>query len=131
MFYPHLDFFFSFRLLGNNLQEDDITALKKKSLKSVIAAHIDENFGQVFWEGWWDWIFQRCKMCNDEKIVSFLTKVYRGLSLCNGKETEWMRQWYTQLDSFFQERIHRCAIKNISKRMEALRLMFQEQLRKM
>ncbi|XP_077332758.1 NACHT, LRR and PYD domains-containing protein 3-like isoform X3 [Lithobates pipiens] len=118
-------------LLGNNLQADDITALKKKSLKSVIAAHIDENFGQVFWEGWWDWIFQRCKMCNDEKIVSFLTKVYRGLSLCNGKETEWMRQWYTQLDSFLQERIHRCAIKNISKRMEALRLMFQEQLRKM
>lgn len=118
-------------LLGNNLQADDITALKKNSLKSVIAAHIDENFGQVFWEGWWDWIFQRCKMCNDEKIVSFLTKVYRGLSLCNGKETEWMRQWYTQLDSFLQDRIHRCAIKNISKRMEALRLMFQEQLRKM
>ncbi|KAM5191753.1 NACHT, LRR and PYD domains-containing protein 3-like [Mantella aurantiaca] len=115
-------------LLGNNLQSDDIAALKTKSLKSIIVANIDENLGQEFWEGWWDWIFQRCKMCSDEKIISFLTKVYRGLSLCNGKETEWMRHWYTQVDSFLQERIQCCAIKNISKRMEALRLMFQDQL---
>ncbi|XP_018414478.1 PREDICTED: protein NLRC3-like [Nanorana parkeri] len=115
-------------LLGNNLQSEDIVAIKAKSLKSIIVAHIDENFGQEFWEGWWDWIFQRCKMCNDEKIVSFLSKVYRGLSLCNGKETEWMKHWYTQVDSFLQERIRHCAIRNISKRMNDLRLMFQEQL---
>ncbi|XP_063774401.1 NLR family CARD domain-containing protein 3-like isoform X1 [Pseudophryne corroboree] len=114
-------------LLGNNLEPDDITALKAKSSKSIIAAHIDENFGQDFWQGWWLWIFQRCKMCNDEKIVSFLTKVYRGLGLCSGKDIEWMKNWYKEVDDFLQERINQCSVKNITKRMEALRQMFQQQ----
>ncbi|KAM9330492.1 NACHT, LRR and PYD domains-containing protein 3-like [Gastrophryne carolinensis] len=118
-------------LLGNNIQSSDIAALKAKSQKSIIVAHIDENFGQEFWEGWWAWIFQRCKMCNDEKIVAFLTKVHHGLSLCIGKDTDWMRHWYTQVDTLLQQRIELCAIKAITKRMEALRMMFQQQLTKL
>ncbi|XP_066430065.1 NLR family CARD domain-containing protein 3-like [Eleutherodactylus coqui] len=114
-------------LLGNNLHPENITALKAKSHKSIIVAHIDEHYGKDFWEGWWDWIFQRCKVCNDEKIVSFLTKVYRGLGLCDGRDTEWMRNWYMQIDEFLQRRIQQCSIKNIAKKMEDLRQMFQQQ----
>ncbi|XP_073495197.1 NACHT, LRR and PYD domains-containing protein 3-like isoform X2 [Phyllobates terribilis] len=114
-------------LLGNNLHPENITALKAKSHKSIIVAHIDEKYGKDFWQGWWDWIFQRCKICNDEKIVSFLTKVYRGLGLCDGKNTEWMKDWYMQMDEFLQERIQQCSIKNIAKKMEALRHMFHQQ----
>ncbi|XP_073445379.1 NACHT, LRR and PYD domains-containing protein 3-like [Dendrobates tinctorius] len=114
-------------LLGNNLHPENITALKAKSHQSIIVAHIDEKYGKDFWQGWWDWIFQRCKLCNDEKIVSFLTKVYRGLGLCNGKDTEWMKDWYMQMDEFLQERIQQCSIKNIAKKMDALKHMFQQQ----
>ncbi|KAM3937160.1 NACHT, LRR and PYD domains-containing protein 3-like [Leptodactylus fuscus] len=114
-------------LLGNNLNHEDITDLKAKQDKNIIVAHIDENYGKDFWQGWWDWIFQRCKICNDEKIVSFLTKVYRGLGLCNGKNTEWMKDWYMEINYFLQERIHQCSIKNIAKKMEDLRQMFQQQ----
>ncbi|XP_071974670.1 NACHT, LRR and PYD domains-containing protein 3-like [Engystomops pustulosus] len=114
-------------LLGNNLQPENITALKGKSDKSIIVAHIDETYGKDFWQGWWEWIFQRCKICNDEKIVSFLTKVYRGLGLCDGKEAKWMNDWYIQINAFLQERIQQCSIKNIAKKMEDLRQMFQQQ----
>ncbi|CAN2388940.1 LRR and PYD domains-containing protein 3-like [Pristimantis euphronides] len=114
-------------LLGNNLHRENITTLKAKSHKNIIVAHIDENFGQDFWQGWWDWIFHRCKICNDEKIVSFLTKVYRGLGLCDGKDTEWMRGWYMQMNDFLQERIQQCSVKNIAKKMEELKQMFQQQ----
>lgn len=103
-------------MLGNNLNPENIIALKAKSQKSIIVAHIDENYGKDFWQGWWDWIFQRCKICNDEKIVSFLTKVYRGLGLCDGKDSGWMKDWYTQMDGFLQERIQQCSIKNIAKK---------------
>ncbi|XP_068126868.1 NACHT, LRR and PYD domains-containing protein 3-like [Hyperolius riggenbachi] len=118
-------------LLGNNVQPAEIEALRAISQKNIIVTCIDENYGREFWEDWWDWIFQRCKMCNDEKIVTFLTKVHLGLDLCCGKGTEWMRHWYIQVDDLLLARIHHCTVKNISKRMETLRLMFQEQLKKL
>ncbi|XP_056407773.1 NLR family CARD domain-containing protein 3-like [Hyla sarda] len=114
-------------LLGNNVDPENITALKEKTHKSIIVAHIDENYGKDFWQGWWDWIFQRCKICNDEKIVSFLTKVYRGLGLCDGKDAEWMKDWYMQINGFLQERIQQCSIRNIARKMEDLKQMFQQQ----
>ncbi|XP_053317536.1 NACHT, LRR and PYD domains-containing protein 3-like [Spea bombifrons] len=114
-------------LLGNELKPDDLTALATKPHRRVIVAQIDNDFGQEFWKGWWDWIFQRCKMCNDEKIVAFLTKVYRGLGLCLGKNTGWMGEWYIELDNFLQERIMNCSINNIKKRIETLKQMFLEQ----
>ncbi|KAM4807730.1 NACHT, LRR and PYD domains-containing protein 3-like [Rhinophrynus dorsalis] len=114
-------------LLGNRLQSENLIELNRKPHRSVIVAHIDDNFGQAFWQGWWDWIFQRCNICSDEKIVSFLTKVWRGLGLCNGKNTDWMSNWYIEVDKLLQERIKYCSVNNIKKRMEAVRQMFQQQ----
>ncbi|KAM8939418.1 NACHT, LRR and PYD domains-containing protein 3-like [Pelodytes ibericus] len=113
--------------LGNKLQPDDLTILKAKPQGKIIVAHIDSDFGEQFWQGWWNWIFQRCKMCSDEKIVVFLTKVYRGLGLCHGKNTAWMDNWYGEIDNFLQERIKNCSINNIKKKIEKLQQMFCEQ----
>ncbi|KAM4706638.1 NACHT, LRR and PYD domains-containing protein 3-like [Discoglossus pictus] len=112
-------------LLGNNLQAADFPLPKTKQ-RSLIVAHIDDDFGKDFWQGWWDWIFHRCKMCSDEKIVSFLTKVYRGLSLCQGKNVEWMCNWYVEVDNLLKERIKNCSVVNVRKRQESLQQMFQE-----
>ncbi|CAH2301248.1 NACHT, LRR and PYD domains-containing 3-like [Pelobates cultripes] len=114
-------------LLGNKLQADELAALIVNPHKKVIVVHIDNDYGEEFWQGWWGWIFQRCKMCSDEKIVAFLTKVYRGLGLCHGKSTTWMDNWYTQIDQFLQERIKNCPVNNIRKKIETLKQMFHEQ----
>uniref|UniRef100_A0A8C5PRT6 Uncharacterized protein n=1 Tax=Leptobrachium leishanense TaxID=445787 RepID=A0A8C5PRT6_9ANUR len=114
-------------LLGNGLQAGDHTVLMEKSAKKVIVAHIDQDYGEEFWQGWWDWIFQRCKMCSDEKIVSFLTKVYRGLGLCDGKDITWMRNWYIEIDNFLEDRVKNCCITHIKKRIESLQQKFREQ----
>ncbi|XP_053559468.1 NACHT, LRR and PYD domains-containing protein 3 [Bombina bombina] len=114
-------------LLGNNLQEDAFQLLRKKRMRNIIVVHIDDDYGQEFWQGWWDWIFQRCQLCGDEKIVSFLTKVCIGLGLCQGRNADWMASWYIEVDNLLQERIKQCLVVNVKKRLEALRQMFCEQ----
>ncbi|KAE8630736.1 hypothetical protein XENTR_v10000936 [Xenopus tropicalis] len=114
-------------LLGNRIPAQRLTEFKEKPYRNVIVAHIDESFGIDFWQGWWDWIFQRCKICSDEKIVSFLTKVFSGLSVFNEKNTSWMNTWYTEVDKLLQLRIRYCSITNIKKRMESLQQMFMQQ----
>ncbi|XP_075465227.1 NACHT, LRR and PYD domains-containing protein 12-like isoform X2 [Ascaphus truei] len=114
-------------LLGNKLEGDDITLLKANPHRNVIVADINDEFGKDFWQDWWHWIFKRCKTCNDEKIVSFLTKVYCGLSLSQGKDIEWLSDWYTEVDTFLQERIKQCTVNTMKRRMEGLQQLFHKQ----
>ncbi|OCT99940.1 NLR family CARD domain-containing protein 3 [Xenopus laevis] len=115
-------------LLGNRVPAQSLSEFKEKPYRNVIVAHIDESFGIDFWQGWWDWIFQRCKICGDEKIVSFLTKVFSGLNVCNERNTSWMRTWYTEVDNLLELRIRSCSVTNIKKRMQSLQQMFIQQL---
>ncbi|KAG8454152.1 hypothetical protein GDO86_000699 [Hymenochirus boettgeri] len=110
-------------LLGNRLGAENMKEFTAKPYKNVIVAHFDERFGKDFWQGWWEWILQRCKICSNEKIVSFLTKVWLGL--CHGQNTSWMRTWYIEVDKLLQTRIKFCSATNIRKRMESLQKMFQ------
>ncbi|XP_030046611.1 NACHT, LRR and PYD domains-containing protein 3 [Microcaecilia unicolor] len=109
-------------IIGSKIQESEIIKLRAKSSGNLIISDFNDASGRDFWEGWFQWIFQRCEICTDEKLVSFLTKVCRGLSLCQG--TDWACEWYAEMAKLLQKRMQHCLVDNVKRRMHTLEQIF-------
>ncbi|XP_069486802.1 NACHT, LRR and PYD domains-containing protein 3-like [Ambystoma mexicanum] len=115
-------------MVGNKLRESDIANLRTCPSGSLIVASFSDD--RDFWKGWCNWIFQRCEVCSDEKLVTFLSKVCRGVSLSRiqEKDPEWMLEWYGEVAALLRQRIKLCNTDNLKRRMCILEQTFSSQL---
>ncbi|KAJ1206268.1 hypothetical protein NDU88_001677 [Pleurodeles waltl] len=115
-------------VVGNKLCKDDVAKLRANPRGSLIIAGFNDD--RDFWQEWCNWIFQRCEVCSDEKLVSFLSKVCRGMRLSRSedKDPEWMIEWYNQVSKLLLERIKKCNVDNMKRKMGTLEETFSSQL---
>ncbi|XP_078533601.1 NACHT, LRR and PYD domains-containing protein 12-like [Lissotriton helveticus] len=115
-------------IVGNKLCKEDAAKLSANPRGSCIISGFNDD--RDIWQEWCDWIFQRCEVCSDEKLVSFLSKVCRGVSLSRSEEQDptWMLEWYIQVAKLLNERIKKCNVDNIKRRMRTLEETFSSQL---
>ncbi|XP_072439853.1 NACHT, LRR and PYD domains-containing protein 3-like [Chiloscyllium punctatum] len=112
-------------LIGNCLQEKDLVKLSQKlnpSNSGFLITGFNDDHSQ--WVGWCDWILQRCQLCDNEKLVYFLIKIFNNL-LQNSTFT-WMPQWCKELQALLQNRIQKCMSEEIRTKLEKLKEMISQ-----
>eukprot|EP00062_Callorhinchus_milii_P007523 gi/632949261/ref/XP_007890059.1/ PREDICTED: uncharacterized protein LOC103177622 [Callorhinchus milii] len=103
-------------LIGNKLEEEDVEKLHQNLLDSSLLVTGFSN--DCLWEGWCDWILQRCQVCDSETLVYFLIKIFHGIS--QNQSFVWMPKWCEDLQVLLKDRIGTCRKEDIKKKLEKL-----------
>ncbi|XP_038648816.1 NACHT, LRR and PYD domains-containing protein 1 homolog isoform X2 [Scyliorhinus canicula] len=107
-------------LVGHCLREEDLVrlsqSLKPSNLGFLITGFSDDRDQ---WEGWCDWILQRCQVCDSEKLVYFLIKIFN--EFLQNKTFLWMLQWCKELQEILQDRIRKCKTEATRNKLEKLK----------
>ncbi|XP_078068280.1 NACHT, LRR and PYD domains-containing protein 3-like isoform X2 [Mustelus asterias] len=107
-------------LIGHCLQEEDLTKLSeslKPSNSGLLITGFSDDHDQ--WEGWCDWILQRCQLCDNEKLNHFLMKIFN--EFLQNKTFMWMPQWCKELQQLLKDRIRKCKTEEIRNKLEKLK----------
>ncbi|CAN9509521.1 unnamed protein product [Ophioblennius macclurei] len=93
---------------------NDLTDVGPQSVlnqKSITLSFTDDDT----WETWGDWVFKRCEVNSNEKLVMFLHKVCNLSAQC--LETKWVMTFYTKLSRLIKSRIESCTEEDICKKL--------------
>ncbi|XP_051900916.1 NACHT, LRR and PYD domains-containing protein 3-like isoform X2 [Pristis pectinata] len=105
--------------IGHSLEEGDTERLKQElspaALGLIVAGFCDDR---QLWQGWCDWVRQRCYTCTDDKLLHFLHKIFP----CHRPSSRlwWVQQWCTALQELLQERIDRCRLAETRRKLQKL-----------
>ena len=80
--------------------------------ESITVNFTDDNM----WEAWGDWVFKRCEISSNEKLVTVLHKVCNISACC--LEAQWAKTFYTKLSQLVRSRIECCTEEDMCKRLE-------------
>ncbi|XP_047464421.1 NACHT, LRR and PYD domains-containing protein 3-like isoform X2 [Mugil cephalus] len=77
---------------------------------SITVNFTDDNM----WEAWGEWVFKRCELSSNEKLLTVLHKVC-NISAC--LEAEWVMTFYRQLAQLIKSRIECCTEDDMCKKL--------------
>ncbi|XP_023155726.2 protein NLRC3-like [Amphiprion ocellaris] len=67
------------------------------------------------WEAWGQWVFRRCEVSSNEKLVTVLPKVCNISAPC--LEAQWAKTFYNQLAQLIKSRIEACTEDDMCKKL--------------
>ncbi|XP_069026459.1 NACHT, LRR and PYD domains-containing protein 3-like [Embiotoca jacksoni] len=68
------------------------------------------------WEGWGQWVFKRCEVSSNDKLVMVLHKVCNVSVHC--LEAQWAKTFYSQLSQLIKDRIECCTEDDMCKKLK-------------
>lgn len=68
------------------------------------------------WEEWGQWVFHRCEVSSNEKLVTVLYKVCNISVHC--LEIHWARTFYKKLTHLIKTRIEQCTEDDMCRKLE-------------
>ena len=78
---------------------------------------ITVNFtDDAMWEAWGEWVFKRCEVSSNEKLVMVLHKVCNISVHC--LEAQWAKTFYSNLSQLITSRIECCTEDDMCKKLE-------------
>ncbi|XP_041840356.1 NLR family CARD domain-containing protein 3-like [Melanotaenia boesemani] len=93
-----------------NLQETELEFLR-------IQQSITVNFtDDAMWEAWGEWVFKRCEVSSNEKLVMVLHKVCNISTHC--LKAEWAKTFYNRLSQLIKSRIECCTEEDMCKKLK-------------
>lgn len=94
--------------IWNDLKDTETSS----SEESIIVTFTDDKA----WEEWGVWVFKRCEVSSNEKLVKVLHKV------CNisvpGLEAKWAKTFYKKLQQLIKHRIACCTEDDMQKKLK-------------
>ncbi|XP_032366887.1 NACHT, LRR and PYD domains-containing protein 3 [Etheostoma spectabile] len=80
--------------------------------ESITVSFTDDDM----WAGWGEWVFKRCEVSSNNKLVTVLHKVCNVSARC--LETQWAKTFYKQLSQLIRQRIECCTEEDMSKKLK-------------
>ncbi|XP_042368406.1 NACHT, LRR and PYD domains-containing protein 3-like isoform X2 [Plectropomus leopardus] len=80
--------------------------------ESVTVSFTDDKM----WEAWGEWVFKRCEVSSNEKLVMVLHKVCNISVHC--LESQWAKTFYKQLSRLIKHRLECCTEDDMCKRLK-------------
>ncbi|XP_061565572.1 NLR family CARD domain-containing protein 3-like [Cololabis saira] len=80
--------------------------------ESITLNFTDDNI----WEGWVEWVFKRCEVSSNEKLVMVLHKVCNISVHC--VERQWAKSFYNKLSQLIESRIECCTEDDMCKKLK-------------
>lgn len=68
------------------------------------------------WETWGEWVFRRCEVSSNEKLVMVLHKVCNIPIHC--LEVQWARNFYKKLSELIERRIECCTEDDMCRKLK-------------
>ncbi|KAM9335865.1 NACHT, LRR and PYD domains-containing protein 3-like [Symphorus nematophorus] len=96
--------------IWNNLTDTDSEPLCTK--ESITVTFTDDST----WEAWGDWVFKRCEVSSNEKLVMVLHKVCNISIHC--LEAQWAKTFYKKLSQLIKRRIESCTEDDMCKKLK-------------
>ncbi|XP_070785970.1 NLR family CARD domain-containing protein 3-like [Enoplosus armatus] len=94
---------------------NDLTDTEPESLctqESITVNFTDDDT----WEAWGEWVFKRCEVSSNEKLVMVLHKVCNISVHC--LEAQWAKTFYKQLSQLIKSRIECCTEDDMCKKLK-------------
>lgn len=103
---------FSHRAIWNELTDSEAESVSGISTEKSITVNFTDD---IMWEGWGEWVFNRCEVSSNEKLVTVLHKV------CNTSvhlmETQWAKIFYKRISQLIKIRIESCTEEDMCKKL--------------
>ncbi|XP_034712890.1 NACHT, LRR and PYD domains-containing protein 3-like [Etheostoma cragini] len=80
--------------------------------ESITVSFTDDDM----WAGWGEWVFKRCEVSSNNKLVMVLHKVCNVPVHC--LETQWAKTFYKQLSQLIRQRIECCTEEDMYKKLK-------------
>ncbi|XP_015232786.1 PREDICTED: NACHT, LRR and PYD domains-containing protein 12-like [Cyprinodon variegatus] len=97
-------------LIWNNLNETESASVCGQD--SIAVNFTDEEL----WEEWGKWVFKRCEVSSNEKLLAVLHKVCNMSTDC--LELQWAKTFYSQLSQLIKRRIECCTEDDMCKKLQ-------------
>uniref|UniRef100_A0AAY5EZ69 NACHT domain-containing protein n=1 Tax=Electrophorus electricus TaxID=8005 RepID=A0AAY5EZ69_ELEEL len=98
--------------IWNNVTDDEAERLNSLYPgQCFVVSFTDDSM----WEGWAQWVLQRCEVSSSEKLVTFLQKVC-DISLCS-LESSWARTFFGTLTQLIRTRIEQCLEEDVRRKL--------------
>ncbi|RVE60616.1 hypothetical protein OJAV_G00182810 [Oryzias javanicus] len=127
---------------GNRVTHKGLLSLKNvtpEPLKIVVAiwndlydtnpesVHTQESIKVNFtdddmWDSWGEWVFRRCEVSSNEKLVTVLHKVCKISAQC--LEAQWAKTFYRKLSELIKSRIECCVEDDMCKKLKTFDCLF-------
>uniref|UniRef100_A0A8C4I429 NACHT domain-containing protein n=1 Tax=Dicentrarchus labrax TaxID=13489 RepID=A0A8C4I429_DICLA len=98
------------KTIWNDLTDTDPESLCTK--ESITVNFTDDDM----WGGWGGWVFKRCEVSSNEKLLMVLHKVCNISAHC--LEAQWAKTFYKQLSQLIKHRIECCTEDDICKKLK-------------
>lgn len=96
---------------------NDVTETEALSLHRDVGDCLTVDFTQdEMWAAWGSWVFSRCAVSSDEKLLEVLYKVCKISAHC--VEADWAKTFYRDLLQLVTVRIEQCTEDDMRKRLE-------------
>ncbi|XP_029932479.1 protein NLRC3-like [Myripristis murdjan] len=99
--------------IWNNLTDEEAESLCAASEEGSFAVTFTDD---LMWEEWGKWVFGRCEVSSDEKLVMVLRNVCNISIHC--LESLWAKAFYQRLSQLIKSRIERCTEDDMRKKLE-------------
>ncbi|KAM4714148.1 NACHT, LRR and PYD domains-containing protein 12-like [Anableps anableps] len=96
--------------IWNNLDETERASMCSQD--SITVNFTDEEL----WQEWGKWVFRRCEVSSNEKLVTVLHKVCKKSDDC--LELHWAKTFYSQLSQLIKKRIQCCTEDDMCKKLQ-------------
>lgn len=100
----------SYRAIWNDLTDREPESMQTKG--SITVNFTDD----ASWAEWQKWVFKRCEVSSNEKLLMVLHKV------CNISthhfEPQWTKTFYSQLSQLIKSRIESCTEEDMCKKLK-------------
>ncbi|KAM4564860.1 NACHT, LRR and PYD domains-containing protein 3-like [Fundulus diaphanus] len=97
-------------VIWNNLYETE--SARVRSQDSIMVNFTDEET----WQAWGQWVFKRCEVSSNEKLLAVLHKVCNMSNDC--LELRWAKTFYGQLSQLIKRRIQCCTEDDMCKKLQ-------------
>ncbi|KAM3857603.1 NLR family CARD domain-containing protein 3-like [Diretmus argenteus] len=99
--------------IWNNLTDAEAESLLAASEGGSLTVNFTDN---SMWEAWGKWVFNRCEVSSNEKLVMVLHKVCNVSVHC--LETHWAKTFYRSLSQLIKSRMEQCTEDDMRKKLE-------------
>ncbi|XP_036407709.1 NACHT, LRR and PYD domains-containing protein 3-like [Megalops cyprinoides] len=104
--------------IWNEVSEEEAETLNSICHRECFVAGFTND---SMWAEWGDWVLQRCKVSNDEKLLTVLCKVC-NISI-HSMEICWVQTFYKKLTQLIRTRIDTCSEDDIRRKLEKFQKM--------
>ncbi|KAM4611526.1 NACHT, LRR and PYD domains-containing protein 1 homolog [Polymixia lowei] len=99
--------------IWNEVTDEEAESLLTASKEGSFTVSFTDD---AMWEAWGEWVFNRCEVSSNEKLVMVLYKVCNISVHC--LETLWAKTFYQRLGQLIKSRIEQCTEDDMRKKLE-------------